>query len=99
MFKQFLMEITAQKAVDTFYKVKFMKVKGTLGFWNELVQVAEQMLTPPDLGMMKRQFLNGLPHEMVEAIFKTQAISIKLSSVRDIIDASCQVEAALHYLQ
>jgi len=99
MFKQFLMEITAQKAVDAFYEVKFTKAKGTLGFWNELVQVVEWMLTPPDSGMMKRQFLNGLPHEMVEAIFKTCMISIKLSSVKDIINASHQVEVALHYLQ
>jgi len=99
MFKWFLTEITTQKAVDAFYKIKFTKAKGALGFWNKLVQAVEQMLTPPDSGIMKRQFLNGLPHEMVEAIFKTQAISIKLSSVRDIIDASCQVEAALHYLQ
>ena len=99
MFKWFLMEITAQKAVDAFYEVKFTKAKGALGFWNELVQVAEQMLTLPDLGMMKRQFLNGLPHEMVEAIFKTHAISVELSSIKDIINTSHQVEAALHYLQ
>src|ERR1700730_7423292 len=99
MFKQFLTEITAQKAVDAFYKIKFTKAKGALGFWNKLVQAVEQMLTPPDSGIMKRQFLNGLPHEMVEAIFKTCAISIKLSSVEDIIDTSRQVEAALHYLQ
>jgi hypothetical protein len=57
------------------------------------------MLTPPDLGMMKRQFLNGLPHEMVEAIMKMHTISVELSSVKDIIDASCQVEASLHHLQ
>src|ERR1700719_2933512 len=99
MFKQFLMEVTVQKAVDAFYQVKFTKAKGALGFWNELVQAAERMLTLPDAGTMKRQFLNGLPNEMVEAIFRTRAISIKLSSVEDIIDASHQVEATLHYLQ
>jgi hypothetical protein len=99
MFKRFLTEVTAQKAVDAFYQVSFTKAKGALGFWNELVQAAERMLTPPDPGTMKRQFLNGLPHEMVEAIVKTRAISVELSSVEDIIDASRQVEASLHYLQ
>lgn len=48
LFRRFLTEITAQKAVDAYYMVKYSKTKGALGFWNDLVQASERMLHPPD---------------------------------------------------
>jgi hypothetical protein len=98
LFHHFLTEITAQKAVDAYYMVKYSKTKGALGFWNDLVQASERMLHPSDQGTMKRQFLNGLPSEVVELTLKSQPLNVEMVSVEEIIDAICQMEATLHYI-
>jgi Zinc knuckle len=98
LFRRFLTEITAQKAVDAFYQVRYSRAKGALGFWNELVQASERMLNPPDRGTLKRQFLNGLPQDIVEATLKSRSINIELASPDEIIEAIRQMEATLHYI-
>jgi hypothetical protein len=93
------MEITSQKVVDAYYMVKYSKSQGALGFWNDLVQAAERMIHPPDRGTMKRQFLNGLPHDIVEATLKSRPINIEMASPDEIIDAIRQMEATIYYIQ
>jgi hypothetical protein len=44
----------AQKAMDEYEAVKVTRVKGVLGFWNELAQAAEQMANPPNNATLHR---------------------------------------------
>ena len=64
-----------------------------------MVQALEQMISPPDQGTMKRRFLNGLPHDIVETTLKSRAINIEMASPDEIIEAIRQMEATLHYIQ
>jgi hypothetical protein len=98
LFRRFLTEVTAQKAVEAFEAVKYSRAKGALGYWNDIVQAAERMINPPDEGTMKRKFLNGLPHEMVEATLKSRPINIELATPDELIEAIRQMEATLHYI-
>ena len=98
LFRRFLTEVTAQKAVEAFEAVKYTRAKGALGFWNDIVQASERMVNPPDEGTLKRKFLAGLPHEMVDATLKSRPINIELATPDELIEAIRQMEATLHYL-
>jgi hypothetical protein len=98
LFRRFLTEVTAQKAVEAFEAVRYSRAKGALGYWNDIVQASERMINPPDEGTLKRKFLNGLPHEMVEATLKSRPINIELATPDELIEAIRQMEATLHYI-
>jgi hypothetical protein len=98
LFQRFITEATAQKAVDTYYSVTFTRAKGVLGFWNELVQAAEQMVSPPDNASIKRRFVDHLPDELVKTMCHTRGVNVETATAEQVIEAAQQVEAAEYYL-
>ena len=54
IYKQFMTESSAQKANDAYERVKFIKSKGALAFWNEMDRLASWMIQHPDKYSMKK---------------------------------------------
>ena len=61
-------------------------------------QAAERLTVQPDQGTLKRRFVDGLPHELIETVLKSRDLSVELAPVETIIEAARQVEGNLHYL-
>ena len=99
IYKRFMTEMSAQKANDAYEKVKFVKSKGALAFWNELDRLASRMIQCPDPYSMKKKFLKGLPHEIVKEVFCTYKISAEHSTIEEIIEATRQMENAFEYIE
>jgi hypothetical protein len=98
LFNHFLMEITAQKAVDEYEAVKFTRVKGVLGFWNEFAQVAERMANLPNNATLRRQFVELLPDELVHLMCRIHGVNVEISSAAELLEAARKVETSEHYI-
>jgi hypothetical protein len=75
LYKGFIHKVTAQNAANSYKKTKFPHMKGTLVFFNDLQRHASRMAQLPDEYSMKRKFLNGLPDDLVENLFKARCVS------------------------
>ena len=98
LYKRFMTEVTAQKAVDHYLGIRYSKTKGALAFWNDLDQAANRMINRPDRYSMKRRFINGLPHSIVKHLFESRGISAEHSSIATILDETRQMESAIQYI-
>ena len=75
MYKRFIHRVTAQHATDKYKKTRFSKAEGTLTFYNNMKHHANRMVQPPDEYSFKRDFLRGLPQELVENLMKSRRVS------------------------
>ena len=77
MYKRFIHEVTAQNAGVNFDHAVYSKSKGALAFYNDLKRYAGHMVIPPDEYSMKKEFLKGLPINMIDHLLKTRQITTK----------------------
>jgi hypothetical protein len=98
LYKRFMTEATAQSATDQFYAVRFNKTKGALAFYNDLQRFAGRMVERPDGYTMRRRFLEGLPHELVDNIVKSRGVSAEHSSMAELLEEARKMESALKFV-
>jgi hypothetical protein len=99
MYKRFMTDATAQKAANHYERVRFSKSKGALAYWNEMDQAASRMVNRPDDYSMRRDYLKGLPHDIVKQLYKSRGISAEHSSKEEMLDAVKQIESAIQFVQ
>ena len=61
LFYRFMIDETAQKAVENFKKVPFSRTKGVLGFWNDLSQAADRNVESSRRGINETMFHQWSP--------------------------------------
>ncbi|KIM73025.1 hypothetical protein PILCRDRAFT_15579 [Piloderma croceum F 1598] len=86
MYKQFIHEVTAQNATNSYKRTKFSRSKGALAFFNDLQHHASRMVQTPDEYSMKRKFLKGLPDDLVENLLKLRRVSAEHTSLSKLLN-------------
>ena len=99
MYKQFIHEVTAQNAANSYAKTKFLHSKGALAFYNELQCHASRMVQPPDEYLMKRKFLKGLPEDLIKNLLKSRCVSAEHTSLTTLLHEVKAMESSLQAFQ
>ena len=66
-----------QNTANKYKRAKFSKAEGALAFYNNMKRHANRMVQPPDEYSFKRDFLRGLPQELVENLMKSRRVSVE----------------------
>ena len=99
LYKRFIHEVTAQNAANSYKKTKFSRAKGALAFFNDLQRHASRMVQPPDKYSMKRIFLDGLPNDLVENLFKARRVSAEHTPIHRLLREVKAMESAIQAYQ
>jgi hypothetical protein len=95
MYKQFIHEVTAQDAANSYKRTKFSRLKGALAFFNDLQRHASHMVQTPDEYSMKRKFLEGLPDDLVENLLKLRQVSAEHTSLSKLLREVKAMESSI----
>ncbi|KIM85631.1 hypothetical protein PILCRDRAFT_5303 [Piloderma croceum F 1598] len=95
MYKQFIHEVTAQNDANSYKRTKFSRSKGALAFFNNLQRHASRMVQTPDEYSMKRKFLEGLPDDLVENLFKSRRVSAEHTSLSKLLREVKAMESSI----
>src|SRR5216684_8444973 len=95
MYKRFIHRVTVQNAADNYKKTKFSKHEGALAFYNNMKRHVNHMVQRPDEYSFKRDFLRGLPQELVENLMKSRRLSAEHTPMDVLLDEVKAMESNL----
>ena len=99
LYKRFIHRVTAQNAADKYKKTKFSKADGALAFYNNMKRHANRMVQPPDEYSFKRDFLKGLPQELVENLMKSRRVSAEHTPLEILLEEVKAMESNLQAVE
>ena len=99
MYKRFIHRVTAQNAADKYKKTKFSKADGALAFYNDMKRHANRMVQPPDEYSFKRDFLKGLPQDLVENLMKSRRVSAEHTPIDILLEEVKAMESNLQAVE
>jgi len=85
LYCAFITTATAQKAMEEYLNVKYLKAEGILGFHRNLVMWAGQLAQYPDNYSFKQRIMNGLPSNCLYHLTMYNKLIAKHSSMEDIV--------------
>jgi hypothetical protein len=95
LYKRFIHRVTAQSAADKYKKTKFIKAEGALAFYNNLKRHANRMVQRPDDYSFRRDFLLGLPQDLVENLMKSRRVSAEHTPIEILLEEVKAMESNL----
>jgi len=95
LYKHFIHRVTAQSAADKYKKTKFIKAEGALAFYNNLKCHANHMVQRPDDYSFRRDFLLGLPQDLVENLMKSRRVSAEHTPIEILLEEVKAMESNL----
>ena len=102
LYTQFVQPSTMQDARDAFCKLSYMVEEGVQGFYETLLDEAQNMAVFPDEFTMWEQFLKEIPYEMLMALIIDEGLLLEVNTVLEFVaDAWAyknSVKTAVHYV-
>ena len=99
LYRRFIHRVTAQNTADKYKKTKFSRSDGALAFYNEMKRHANRMVQPPDEYSFKRDFLRGLPQELVENLMKSRRVSAEHTPLEILLEEVKAMESNLQAVE
>ncbi|KAF5378850.1 hypothetical protein D9615_006885 [Tricholomella constricta] len=102
LYDRFVQPSTMQDAREDFYDATYNESIGVQGFYDELMDHAQNMAVFPDEYTVRDTFLEGIPKDMLVALIKEGGLSPEINTVDEFVSEVKAYESAsktaAHYL-
>ncbi|KAF5381784.1 hypothetical protein D9615_005370, partial [Tricholomella constricta] len=102
LYDRFVQPSTMQDAREDFYDATYNESIGVQGFYDELMDHAQNMAVFPDEYTVRDTFLEGIPKDMLVALIKEGGLSPEINTVDEFVSEAKAYESAsktaAHYL-
>ncbi|KAF5366917.1 hypothetical protein D9615_010716 [Tricholomella constricta] len=102
LYDRFVQPSTMQDAREDFYDATYNESIGVQGFYDELMDHAQNMAVFPDKYTVRDTFLEGIPKDMLVALIKEGGLSPEINTVDEFVSEAKAYESAsktaAHYL-
>jgi len=91
LYDRFVQPSTMQDAREEFHGASYNATTGIQGYYDTLMDHAQNMVIPPDAYQIMRRFLVGIPGDIREKVFKC-GLSPEVNTIDDLVASAKAVE-------
>ena len=92
LYDRYILPTSMQDARESFRKVRFTASLGVQGYYDTLLEHAQNMAVFPDEYTMLEEFIYGLPNNMVERCFREHRLTVESNTIDDWVSAAKDIE-------
>lgn len=96
LYDWFVQASSMQDAQDAFHQAQYTAKTGVQGFYDTLIEHAQNMYVYPDEYTLRDKFLDGLPSEMAESLFIHYGMVPAINTLEEFV-AQARVYKTLHH--
>lgn len=92
LYDRYVLPTSMQDARENFRKVRYTPTLGVQGFYDALLEHAQNMAVYPDAYTILEEFMNGLPQVMLSRCFREHRLTVESHSLEDWVGAAKEIE-------
>ena len=92
LYDRYILPTSMQDARENFRKVRYTVALGIQGYYDALLEQAQNMAVYPDDYTLLEEFVRGLPQTMLSRCFREHRITVEANSLEDWVAAAREIE-------
>jgi len=92
LYDRYILPSSMQDARESFRKVKYTTTLGVQGFYDALLEHAQDMAVYPDSYTILEEFMAGLPQAMLSRCFREHRLTVEANSLDEWVGAAKEIE-------
>jgi hypothetical protein len=92
LYDRYVLPSSMQDARENFRKVRYTATLGVQGFYDALLEHAQNMAIYPDSYTIMEEFMSGLPQAMLSRCFRDHRLTVEANMLEDWVSAAKEIE-------